>query len=309
MKFFRRVCVLYGGTSDERPISIKSGKAVYQALLSVQIPTIALDARGSFLKRIKQYQPDMVFVALHGQGGEDGLIQQKLQRADIPFVGSDARSSRNAFDKVLSKRIFKRHRIPTPAWRQVTLRNLNAALPKITLPTVIKPTRNGSSIGIELIDARDQLAKKIRKSIKQFKTIILEDRIIGREFTVGILGKQALPVIELKPKRQFYDYKAKYTKGMTRYLVPAPISKQAAGRLQILALKTHRALGLSDFSRVDMMVDRQGRPYVLEANSIPGFTEFSLLPKAAQLAGISFSELCQTLLKLAAQRYKNSKKI
>ena len=220
----------------------------------------------------------------------------------VPYVGSDSRSSRLAFDKILSKRVFLKKRIPTPKFAIVPPGRWKASSSRFPTPFFIKPPREGSSIGIYEVRKWKESADKIKATAHSYGTFLIEEKIQGREFTVGILGNRALPVIELKPKHGFYDYHSKYTKGMTEYLVPAPIPQKQARRLQKLALAVHHALGLRDFSRVDIMVDEKKRPYVLEANSIPGFTELSLLPKAARAAGISFEELCSELVRLAAER-------
>ncbi len=298
-----RVCVLFGGSSDEREISLKSGNAILEALKRKGVHAVGLDAQTGFEKELTLEKPHFVFIAIHGKGGEDGAIQKKLQAKRIPFVGSDSKASLIAFDKAKAKRIFEKNKIPTPAW--VLLRkkeNWQKSILSIPLPVVVKPLCNGSSIDIMMAETRAQLKSSLRRSFLKYDSIMVEQKIKGREFTVGILGKQALPVIELKPKRSFYDFKAKYTKGLTDYLIPAPIPSQVAKKIQKIAIKTHQALRLRDFSRVDFMMDRSGRPYVLEANSIPGFTETSLLPKAAQAIGIDFDELCFTLLNFARKR-------
>ncbi len=302
MKSFNQICVLLGGNSHEREISIRSGSAVAEALVRSGFEVSQLDAKNGWREKLKNKKPDAVFVALHGTGGEDGEAQKVLEGLGIPYVGSSPDASLDAFDKLRSKRIFEKESIPTPAWALITGKNWKKKIEELKIPIFIKPIADGSSIGVELIESEIELEPTIEKSLKQYESIIVETAIQGREFTVGILGDQALPVLEVRPKRRFYDYTAKYTKGQTDYLVPAPIDENFAVKLQALALKTHLALGLRDFSRVDMIVDLAGNPYILEANSIPGFTETSLLPKAAQAVGISFDKLCVKLVELAYQR-------
>lgn len=297
-----RVAVLCGGSSSERKISLRSGKAVYAALQRAGFQTTRLDPRNWPKTAASLKKQDVVFVALHGKGGEDGVLQKKLDKLNIPYIGSDARSSWNAFDKALSKKIFLRNSIPTPEGVVVPEAGWKAQFSRLRPPLFVKPAKEGSSIGAFEIEDLRRGAEKIKRSLKRYGTLLVEKKIDGREFTVGILGDQALPVVEMKPKKGFYDYKAKYTKGMTKYQVPARIPDGLAKKMQKTALKVHKALGLRDFSRVDIMTDKQGNHYVLEANSIPGFTELSLLPKAAQAAGISFEELCAKLVGFALKR-------
>ncbi|MBI4388217.1 MAG: D-alanine--D-alanine ligase [Candidatus Omnitrophica bacterium] len=302
------VCVLYGGNSDERAISIRSGKAIMEALVRQGVSVTGVDAKNGYLKELQTQKPDLIFIALHGKGGEDGEVQKCLDRLRIPYVGSTAQGSQRAFDKAKAKRIFKKQGIPTPKSVVLTQKNWKQKLAHLSPPIVIKPICNGSSIGITMVESVGQLAKAVESSCKQYSIVLAEQKVVGREFTVGILDGKALPVIELKPKHAFYDFEAKYTPGLTDYLVPAPISDQLKRTLQMLAERTHAALGLRDFSRVDFMVDSGENPYVLEANSIPGFTETSLLPKAARVAGLEFDQLCLKLLELAKRRLKGSLK-
>lgn len=297
-----KIGVLYGGASSERKISLRSGRAVIRALKRTGFSARWIDpARVKEAKRAYR-KIDLAFIALHGRGGEDGVIQSFLEKMKIPYVGSDARSSRLAFDKILAKRVFLKNRIPTPAFKKVTASRWKTICTRFKTPFFVKPPQEGSSIGIYEVRSFKESADKMKTTARVYGTFLIEEKIQGREFTVGILGSRALPVVELKPKHGFYDYHSKYTKGMTNYLVPAPISRRLTAKLQKIALTVHRALGLRDFSRVDFMVDEKERPYVLEANSIPGFTELSLLPKAARAAGISFEGLCSQLVQMALKR-------
>ena len=302
MKNFGRVAVLLGGRSRERSVSLRSGKAVLEALRSKGVEAVPIDTRNGFSKVLKSDQINIAFIALHGSGGEDGSIQKFLTRRKILFVGSNAKASATAFDKERAKTLFLKHGIPTPKFKILTHDNWRKILRNWDESYVIKPTKEGSSIGVILGLKESKNDAKIIRGLKRYKRLLIEEKIEGREFTVGILGEKALPVIELKPKRVFYDYKAKYTKGLTDYLIPAPIPLREQKALQRLALRVHRLLGMRDLSRVDMMVDREGRPFVLEANSIPGFTETSLLPKAARRMGLHFSSLCLSLIKMAKNR-------
>ena len=301
------VTVILGGSSHERAVSLRSGRAIYEALKRKGLSVNCVDARNGYRQTLRKTRPMAAFIALHGTGGEDGAIQRVLDRMGVPYVGSSPASSLIAFDKLRSKKLFDAQGIPTPTWTLLTRRNWQKESERFTPPVFLKPLRDGSSIGVILAETRQALKKGIAKSFTQYSSVLLEQKIEGREFTVGILGGKALPVIELRPKRKFYDYKAKYTKGLTNYLVPAPIDSHFAGQLQRLAEKVHQTIGLRDFSRVDIMADAENRPYVLEANSIPGFTETSLLPKAAQAVGIDFDHLCLELLELACHRIGKGK--
>lgn len=300
-----KIGVLAGGTSSERKISLRSGRAVFKALRRTGRKVVWIDPKNKsqFLAALKKI--DLAFIALHGHGGEDGSIQAFLDRKNIPYIGSDACSSRTAFDKALSKKVFLRSHIPTSRYAVAEMRSWKRVIQRFGTPCFVKPLREGSSIGAFAVEDLDKMAVKIKRALKAYGPLMVEPKIDGRELTVGVLGKRALPVIEMRPKGAFYDYHSKYTKGMTDYIVPAKIPAKLARRLQAIALKTHRALGLRDFSRVDMMVDGRGRVYVLEANSIPGFTELSLLPKAARAAGISFEQLCLQLADWACKRSKS----
>ena len=301
-KDFGRVGVFLGGRSHERPISLKSGKAVYQALKQAGVDVVRIDTANGFRSKLKQKPIQLAFLALHGTGGEDGAIQRILNRSRIPYVGSGPKESASAFDKAMAKRLFFRFGIPTPRYEVLTRSNWKQKLQKWTPPYVIKPVSEGSSIGVFFVDHVNNASQKIKSSFKHYSRLLIEEKIEGREFTVGILGARALPVIELRPKRTFYDYKAKYTKGLTEYLIPAPIKRDLARRLQSIALKAHQTIGLRDLSRVDFKVDSDGNPFVLEINSIPGFTETSLLPKAAKHIGLEFTDLCLNLLHMAHGR-------
>ena len=303
---FGRVGVFLGGRSRERPISIRSGQAVYQALKHAGVDAVTIDTANGFRAQLNQRPIDLAFIALHGKGGEDGTIQKWLKRNQIPFTGSEPRANASAFDKIKAKRLFVRAGIPTPRYQVITRKNWRKAVAKWKPPYVVKPIEEGSSIGIFFVErlSRDVM-KKINLGLNYYGKLFLEEKIEGREFTVGILGEAALPVVELRPKRAFYDYKAKYTKGLTDYLVPAPIPKRLSQQLQSMAVRAHRTLGLRDFSRVDFKTDSKHRPYVLEVNSIPGFTDTSLLPKAARLAGYEFRDLCLALLHMAQHRKGN----
>jgi len=303
-----KVAVFLGGNSPERNISLRSGRAVLKALRDAGSTPIALDPGRMSRKQLLASGFEVAFIALHGAGGEDGVIQHWLDRCGIPYTGSDRRGCELSYDKVLSKKVFLRSGIPTPPFVIVSRSSWKRVLEEFPTPFFVKPTQDGSSIGVFRVDDFKASRVKIARALDKYGRLLVENAVIGREFTVGIFDGKALPVIELQPKRGFYDYRAKYTKGMTRYRVPAPISPELAKKMQRLGLRVHRALGLRDFSRVDIMLDKKERPYVLEANAIPGFTELSLLPKAARYAGIAFEQVCARLIDRALRRNRLSGK-
>lgn len=303
-----RVGVLCGGNSSERAISLRSGKAVLEALRRSGIPVVPIDPQTPQKMKTALSQIDLAFIALHGRGGEDGSIQRRLEKVRIPYVGTGPQGSRLAMNKIAAKKVFVKTGIPTPPWKTFN-RSTWKRLEGFPTPFFVKPVDDGSSIGVFLVEDFHRSVEKLMRALRKYPVLFAEKKINGREFTVGILGNRALPVIELRPTRSFYDFRAKYTKGMTEYLVPAPIPESWRKKFQRVAFRVHQALGLRDFSRVDLLADEKGNPYVLEANTIPGFTEFSLLPKAAREAGISFESLCLRLIRMAEQRRKSYGKI
>jgi D-alanine-D-alanine ligase len=301
-----RIGVLAGGPSSERPVSLRSGRAVYRALKAEGFNVKFLDIPGEEYDTIKKSKIDVAFLALHGRFGEDGTIQAMLERLGIPYTGSGVRASRLALDKIASKRIFEKKGIPVPRYGILTKKGFRRAHGSraglLGWPLVVKPQFEGSSIGLSVVrDPRD-LEDAMEKAFAYGDKVLLEEYIDGRELTVGILGEKALPVVEIVPPFGIYDTRAKYKDKRTRYLVPAPLHKQVFRRAQMLGLAAHRALGCSGMSRVDMRMDRGGDIFVLEVNSIPGMTERSLLPKAAKAQGLSFDRLCVRLLTFAVGR-------
>lgn len=294
---FGRVGVLAGGPSNERDISMRSGKAVHNALLGEGVDAIFLDVKNNIREIIENSCMDIAFIALHGRLGEDGVIQKMLEDAGIPYTGSGVEASRLAMDKIASKKKFISKNIPVP--RYVIFEKGDFDIKKaddIGYPLVVKPQSEGSSIGLSIANEKKSLDTAISKAFQYGEKIIIEEYIAGRELTVGILDDNALPVVEIVPKNHVYDYAAKYNDPDTQYLVPADIEEQAYENARKLGKAAHNALGCSSFSRVDMIMDSSGKIFVLEVNTIPGMTERSLLPKAAQAAGLRFGELCVKIL-------------
>jgi len=312
-----RVGVLAGGASSEREISLKSGRAVHNALIQEGIDAFFLDVRDNIYDIIKSERMDVAFIALHGAFGEDGTVQRILGAAGIPYTGSGEEASRLALDKIASKKIFIKRGIPTPRFIVLDKSNLisraRLSVPYHKLrsdgkgfPLVVKPQLEGSSIGLAVVKEEGELENALAKAFEYGPKVLIEEYIAGRELTVSVLGEEALPVIEIVPKDHIYDYKAKYTDPDTQYLVPAPITEAEGLKARELGKRAHDALGCSALSRTDMMMDGRGRIFVLEVNTIPGMTERSLLPKAAQAAGLDFNKLC---LRLVREAYEKAKKV
>jgi D-alanine-D-alanine ligase len=291
--------VLAGGLSSERQISLRSGRAIYEALKARGYNVKFLDIFDDVYDTIKKSGIEVAFLALHGRFGEDGTIQAMLERLGIPYTGSGVKASRLALDKVASKRVFEKRKIPVPRYKVLRSAAIPGGLSRLGWPIVVKPQREGSSIGLSIAHDARSLKEAIEKALKYDDKILLEEYIDGRELTVGILGSRPLPVIEIVSAENVYDTHAKYKDSRTRYLVPAPLTRPISRRAQRLALAAHTALGCRGFSRIDMRMDKRHNIFVLEANSIPGMTERSLLPKAAKAAGMEFGKLCAKLLKLA----------
>lgn len=295
-----RIGVLMGGVSSEREISLISGRTVIAALRGEGCDVISLDISDNVKlvrKMLKEAQIDVAFIALHGRFGEDGTIQKLLKSLNIYYTGSHAKASSLALDKILSRKTFRDAGIAVPEHRVITSK-VNVEGNNFRFPFVVKPSSQGSSIGLSIVENKKDLSLAIQLALRYNKRVIIEEYIEGREITVGILDDQALPVIQIVPKRKFYDYQAKYETGMSDYLLPAPLTDDQYLKAQEVALSAHRSLGCRAFSRVDMIM-RKEEPITLEVNTIPGLTQNSLFPKAALAAGISFNQLCVKLIKLA----------
>lgn len=286
-----RVVVLMGGKSQEREISLRSGEAVLNAIRELGYEAIALDIDGELCTKLLELRPDKVFIALHGTYGEDGRIQGFLDILGIPYVGSGVLGSAVAMDKDITKKILTFHGIPVPKWMSV---RSGESINWNTFPAVVKPADQGSSVGLFLVRERHELEKAIDEVLSISEKALIEEYIKGRDVTVGILKDEALPPIEVRSKKGLYDYESKYTKGMSEYIFLE--EEELAKKLQDLALAVHRCLELKDISRIDFRVSEDGKPYVLEANTIPGMTELSLFPMACRKKGIDFKEMIHMLL-------------
>ncbi len=294
-----KITVMLGGPSAEREVSLRSGAAVVKALRSLGHEVNELDPRTPEWNL--PVETDVVFLALHGTYGEDGTVQKRLDELGVPYTGCDAEASHIAFDKVLTKQSCIEAGVPTPKF--VSLHSVTEPFPaNFSVPLVVKPSRQGSSVGLEFVERAEDWPTALAAALKFDSEVLIEEKIIGRETTVGILDGQALPLVEVRPKSGSYDYKNKYTAGNTEYFCPANFDAATTQRIQAAALAAFNAVGGRDYARVDVMVRADGSPVVLEVNTLPGMTETSLLPKAAAAAGVNFAELCQRMVDLALKR-------
>ncbi len=290
-----KIGVLAGGPSSEREISLKSGKAVYNALREGGLNAIFIDVCDNIQEELNKIKTDVVFILLHGGAGEDGTVQKMLEDLKIPYTGSGPEASRLAMDKLASRIIFERIGIDVPKYK-VLQNGKDSGIDGLNTPLVIKPQKEGSSVGLSIVSDLKDLDSALDKAFSYGENILVEEFIKGREITVGVLDEEPLPVVEIKTENGCYDYRAKYESPKTEYLVPALIEQRYFRKAQGLGLKAYQALGCRSFSRVDMILGDDGKIYVLEVNTIPGLTSRSLLPKAAEAAGIDFCNLCKKIL-------------
>jgi len=280
-----------GGRSAEREISLRSGRAVLSALRELGHEVYALDLTQDLCERLKELKPDKVFIALHGTYGEDGRVQGLLDLLGIPYVGSGVLGSAIAMDKEITKKILTFHGIKVPRWQTV---KSPSEVSWDDFPAVVKPADQGSSVGLFVVKNLQEAKEAVSKCVELSKKVLIEEFIEGRDITVGILKDIALPPIEIRPKKGIYDYESKYTKGMSEYVFIE--EQELAQQLQKIALEVHKALELKDLSRIDFRLSKEGVPYVLEANTLPGMTELSLFPMACKKAGIDFAKMLDILL-------------
>jgi D-alanine-D-alanine ligase len=301
----RNIAILAGGFSSEREISLQSGEAVERGLAKMGYRTALVDVRSPEIPELT-LPFDAVFVALHGKFGEDGTLQDMLEAAHMPYTGCSPQASRLAMDKLLSKEAFLARHVPTPPYLAVHKSDdpvsLQSRADAVGWPLVVKPPAEGSSVGVTIARDAAELAAGLDIVFKNSDVALVERYVKGRELTVGILGCAALPIVEVQPAREFYDYAAKYLNSGTQYVANVDLPNHLKDRVQMAAIEAFKALGCRDMARVDTILDDKGHVYVLEVNTIPGFTEKSLLPKAAASAGISFEALCDRIIKFALAR-------
>lgn len=298
MSNFGRVAVLLGGRSAERAVSLKSGEAVYQALIASGVDAVKIDPSEGLVKQLREQQVDRAFIALHGPGGEDGTIQGVLEYMNIPYTGSGVMASALCMDKWRCKLIWAGMGLSTPAFRHVNSEaELVTAAAELGFPLMVKPAREGSSIGISKVNDAGEIAAAYKAASDAGDSVLAEAYITGPEFTVAILNGKALPVIQLKTTHGFYDFDAKYLANDTQYLIPCGLSAEQEKRIQQLALAAYNAVGCSGWGRLDVMQDKNGDFWLLEVNTIPGMTDHSLVPMAAKAAGFDFPQLVQEILR------------
>ncbi len=297
-----KVGVIAGGVSSEREVSLRSGQAVFNALKDLGYNAVFIDAGTDLCEKIKTEKIDIAFLVLHGGWGENGAVQGMLEVMGIPYTGSGVLASALAMDKVASKKIFLYHNIPIPIFKVINKKDyLNSAfsLFPFSFPCVVKPADEGSSVGVNIVKDDKEFQSAINEAFKYGNRVIIEKFIEGREIHIGVLGDKALGGVEVRPKKGFYSYEAKYTKGLTEYILPPEIDEALYEKLKELGLRAHKALDCKGATRIDMIVDQHGDPYVLEVNTIPGMTETSLLPKIASLAGYDFKGLVKEILEIS----------
>ena len=298
----KKIAVLMGGPGSERDVSLATGRGVSKALRSLGAEVIDVDVRGENFALPKDV--DLAFITIHGTFGEDGQLQKILEERSVLYTGDGVESSRAAFDKILSKEKFQRHSVVTPEWEVVEV----GQRPEIPVPLVVKPSHQGSTVGVVIVKNQSELESAMKEAGKYDRKLLVEKFVSGRELTIGILGDQALPILEIIPKGGFYDFNTKYpflnpqAGASAEHVCPAKIDPAKTKKIQELALQAFRALGLVVYGRVDIILSGTGDPFVLEVNTIPGMTEASLLPEAAAAAGIKYVNLCQRIIELSRAR-------
>ena len=297
-----------GGPSSERDVSLATGRGVSKALRSLGVEVAEVDVRDENFQLPGDV--DFAFITLHGTFGEDGQLQELLEQRGVAYTGEGVEGSRLAFDKIRSKEKFEEQRVRTPEWETIEADQQ----PRMQLPIVVKAPRQGSTVGVHIVKTSEELAPAIAGSAKYDRELLIEKFVTGRELTIGILGDQALPILEIIPKGGVYDFTNKYpflnpqAGGGAEHVCPARIDREKTAEIQQLALRAFRALGLKVYGRVDVILSDSGEPFVLEVNTIPGMTEASLLPEAAAAAGISYVDLCARILALSRARTEGSRK-
>ena len=302
MELPKKIAVLMGGPGSERDVSFATGRGVAKALRSLGAEVIEVDVRDEKFQLPQDV--DLAFLTIHGTFGEDGQLQKILEDRGVPYTGDGVEESRLAFDKIRSKEKFQAHEVRTPEWEVIR----PGQRPSIALPIVVKPPREGSTVGVVIVKSESELEPAVAEAAKYDRELLIEKFVPGRELTIGILGDQALPVLEIIPKGGFYDFATKYpflnpqSGASAEHVCPARIDDAKTKEIQDVALRAFRALGLQVYARVDIVLPESGEPFVLEANTIPGMTEASLLPEAAAEAGIGYVDLCRRIIELSRAR-------
>ena len=296
-KDYGKVLVLMGGWSNEREISLISGKFVFDSLVSSNVDAIRLDLKKNNIDKINEINPDRVFIVLHGKGGEDGDIQRYLDNLSIPYTGSDSKSSEICMNKRTTKKILLENNIPTPFFKKIDENHEYKDIENnFNYPFVIKPSSEGSSIGVHIVDNKESCQKAIDENKEISNDFIVEQYVDGNEYTVGIIDNIALPSIKLVPPGKFYDYDAKYNSSETQYICPSGLDKDMEDYIRKLSLKCFKTLNCKGWGRVDLIIDSENNPWIIELNTVPGMTKHSLVPMAAKQNNISFDDLVIKIL-------------
>src|SRR5437870_5723866 len=304
----QKIAVLMGGPGSEREGSVATGRGVAKALRSLGAEVVEIDVRNEDFQLPNDI--DLAFNTIHGTFGEDGQLQKILERRGIAYTGDGVSASEIAFDKIRTKQKFQEHGVTTPPWEVIR----PGQRPTIALPIVVKASRQGSTVGVVIVNNESEIDSAISEVAKYGRELLIEKFVSGRELTIGILGDQALPILEIIPKGGFYDFNTKYpflnpqAGASAQHVCPAKIDNALTKKIQELALRAFRALGLEVYARVDVLLSDKGEPFVLEANTIPGMTEASLLPEAAAAAGISYPDLCLRIIALSRARTEGTRK-
>jgi D-alanine-D-alanine ligase len=304
----KKIAVLMGGPGSERDVSLATGRGVSKALRSLGVEVVDVDVHDEHFALPKDV--DLAFITIHGTFGEDGQLQKILEERSVLYTGDGVEPSRAAFDKILSKEKFLEHNVVTPEWEVVEV----GQHPTISVPLVVKPARQGSTVGVVIVRNASELDSAMTEAGRYDRKLLIEKFVPGRELTIGVLGDQALPILEIIPKGGFYDFNNKYPflnpqgGGGAEHVCPAKIDPNKTKQIQEQALHAFRALGLVVYGRVDVLLPDSGEPFVLEVNTIPGMTEASLLPEAAAAAGINYVDLCARIIALSRARAERSRR-
>jgi D-alanine-D-alanine ligase len=304
----KKIAVLMGGPGSERDVSLATGRGVSKALRSLGAEVVEVDVHDEHFALPKDV--DLAFITIHGTFGEDGQVQEILEERGVAYTGDGVEASRAAFDKILSKEKFREHGVVTPDWEVIEV----GQRPTISVPLVVKPARQGSTVGVVIVKDASELDSAMAEAAKYDRKLLIEKFVSGRELTIGILGDQALPILEIIPKGGFYDFNNKYpflnpqAGGGAEHVCPAEIDPNKTKQVQKQALHAFRALDLVVYGRVDVLLPDSGNPSVLEVNTIPGMTEASLLPEAAAAAGINYVDLCARIIALSCARVERSRR-
>ncbi len=294
---FGKVAVMMGGSSSEREISLQSGQAVFEALQRQSVDAHIVDPREDLMTQLANGNFDRVFIALHGRGGEDGLMQGLLETLELPYTGSGVLGSSLAMDKCRSKRVWQSHELPTPAFVELNEHSdWQAVVEYLGLPLIVKPVREGSSYGASKVKEPSELKSAWRQAHEYDERVMAESWIVGSEYTVSILGDDVLPMIRLETPREFYDYEAKYITDTTKYHCPCGLDADVENKLGKLAFEAFKVLDANGWGRVDFMLDAEDKPWLIEVNTIPGLTSHSLVPMSAKQAGMNFDDLTLNIL-------------